>query len=42
MTKNADEDTICSRMVRLITDYEQSRDTDSTEIGRQFAVSDLR
>lgn len=39
MTKNADEETICSRMVRLVTDYEQARDTDSTEIGRQFAVS---
>lgn len=38
MTKNPDEDNICSRIERLIAEYEQSRETDSTEIGRQFAV----
>ncbi|CAF2836581.1 unnamed protein product [Rotaria sp. Silwood2] len=37
MTKNPDEDNVCSRTERLITEYEQSRDPDSTEIGRQFA-----
>jgi hypothetical protein len=38
MPKNADGDSICSRVERLITEYEQSRDPDSTEIGQQFAV----
>ena len=38
MTKNPNEDSICSRTRRLITEYEQSRDFDSTEIDRQFAV----
>jgi hypothetical protein len=38
MTKNADEDSICSRIEVLIDEYETSRDPDSTEIGRQFAV----
>jgi hypothetical protein len=35
---NADGDSICGRVERLIIEYEQSRDPDSTEIGRQFAV----
>ena len=38
MTKNPDEESICSRIERLIIEYEQSSDPDSTEIGRQFAV----
>ena len=38
MTKNVDGDSLYSRMLRLIKDYEQARDSDSTEIGRQFAV----
>jgi hypothetical protein len=38
MTKNSDGDSICSQIERLIEEYEQSRDPDSTEIGRQFAV----
>jgi hypothetical protein len=38
MTKNADGDSICSRIARLVAEFEQSRDPDSTEIGRQFAV----
>ncbi|CAF0829084.1 unnamed protein product [Adineta steineri] len=37
MTKNVDTDSICNRVERLIHEFEQSRDTDSTEIGRQFA-----
>ncbi|CAF0766497.1 unnamed protein product [Adineta steineri] len=37
MTKNVDTDSICNRVERLINEFEQSRDTDSTEIGRQFA-----
>jgi len=40
MTKNADGDSICSRIARLVAEFEQSRDPDSTEIGRQFAVRD--
>lgn len=38
MTKNVDGDSLYSRTLRLIKDYEQARDPDSTEIGRQFAV----
>jgi hypothetical protein len=38
MTKNADGDSICSRIAGLVAEYEQSRDPDSTEISRQFAV----
>jgi hypothetical protein len=38
MTKNADGDSICSRVERLLAEFEQSKDADSTEIGRQFAV----
>ncbi len=38
MTKNADDDSMCSRIERLIDEFEQSREPDSTEIGRQFAV----
>ena len=38
MTKNADGGSICSRIERLINEYEQAREADSTEIGRQFAV----
>jgi hypothetical protein len=40
MTENGDGDNICSRVERLVTEFEQSRDPDSTEIGRQFAVKD--
>jgi hypothetical protein len=40
MTKNTDGDSVCSRVGRLITEFEQSKDPDSTEIGRQFAVRD--
>jgi hypothetical protein len=38
MTKNADGDSISSRIARLVVEFEQSRDPESTEIGRQFAV----
>jgi hypothetical protein len=38
MMKNPDGENICSRIERLIDEYEQSREPDSTEIGRQFAV----
>jgi hypothetical protein len=38
MTKNTDEDHLWSRTRRLITDYEQARDPESTDISRQFAV----
>jgi hypothetical protein len=38
MTKNADGDSICSRIAGLVAEFEQSRGSDSTEIGRQFAV----
>ncbi len=38
MTKNAIGDSICSQVERLIEEYEKSREPDSTEIGRQFAV----
>ena len=38
MTKNVDGDSICGRIERLISEYEQSREPESTEIGRQFAV----
>ncbi len=40
MMENADGDSICSRVARWVTEFEQSRDPDSTEIGRQFAVRD--
>ena len=38
MTKNVDGNKICSRIAGLVAEFEQSRDPDSTEIGRQFAV----
>ena len=38
MTKNADGESIGSRVERLVAEFEQSKDPDSTEIGRQFAV----
>lgn len=38
MMKNTDGDSICSRIARLVVEFEQSRDPESTEIGRQFAV----
>lgn len=41
MTKNVDGSSICSRIERLIYEYEQARDSDPTEIGRQFAVNNL-
>ena len=41
MTKNVDGGSICSRIERLIHEYEQTRESDPTEIGRQFAVSDF-
>ncbi|UJR33082.1 hypothetical protein I4U23_020541 [Adineta vaga] len=37
MTKNVETDDICSRVERLIVEYEQSREPESTEIGQQFA-----
>jgi len=37
--KNTDDDSICSRLERLINEFEQSKEIESTEIGRQFAVS---
>ncbi|CAF3324722.1 unnamed protein product [Rotaria socialis] len=37
MTKNPDDDSICSRTERLINEFEQTHDPDSTVIGRQFA-----
>jgi hypothetical protein len=40
MTKNADGDSIFSRMEKLVAEFEQSKEPDSTEIGRQFAVRD--
>lgn len=38
MTKNVDGESICRRVERMVWDFEQSRDPESTEIGRQFAV----
>ena len=38
MMTSADGGSICSRIERLINEYEQARESDSTEIGRQFAV----
>ena len=38
MTEKAEGESICSQVERLITDFEHSKDPDSTEIGRQFAV----
>ncbi|CAF0876641.1 unnamed protein product [Rotaria sordida] len=36
MTENTDGDNICNRTAGLVVEFEQSRDPDSTEIGRQF------
>ncbi|CAF4140067.1 unnamed protein product, partial [Rotaria magnacalcarata] len=33
MTKNPDDDSICSRTERLINEFEQTHDPDSTVIG---------
>lgn len=41
MTKNADGNSICNQIERLIQEYEESREPESTEIGRQFAVRKL-
>jgi len=40
MTNNADGDGLCCRIAGLVTEFEQSRDPDLTEIGQQFAVRD--
>jgi hypothetical protein len=40
MTTNADGDGLCSRIAGLVTEFEHARDSDSTEIGQQFAVRD--
>ncbi|CAF0893231.1 unnamed protein product [Adineta ricciae] len=37
MTKNVETDDICSRIERLVIEYEKSREPESTEIGQQFA-----
>lgn len=42
MTKNVEAENICSRLERLVAEYEQAREPESTEIGQQFAVSSTR
>lgn len=38
MNENTDGDTVCSRIEEMVDEFENSRDPDLTEIGRQFTV----